>query len=73
MAKITRKVSEKKPDNTISETRVKDPQTGKMIVLRTIKMNPETFGGAFTTVFQKNVDRARRENRALAGSVNAIK
>ena len=71
MAKITKMVARKKAGSAISEVRVKDPQSGKMIVLRTIKMDPETFGGAFTAVFQKNVDRARRENRALTGSVNA--
>lgn len=51
----------------LQERRVLDRQTGKYITIRTIPMNPESFGETFSTVFGKNVARARRENKKLLG------
>jgi hypothetical protein len=51
----------------VKEERVRDKVTGKITTIRTIKMDPETFGDALTQVFRKNVAKARRDNKRLLG------
>lgn len=51
----------------VKEERVRDKVTGKITTVRTIKMDPATFGDAFTEVFRKNVAKARRDNKKLLG------
>jgi hypothetical protein len=51
----------------VKEERVRDKVTGKITIIRTIKMDPATFGDAFTQVFRKNVAKARRDNKRLLG------
>ena len=51
----------------VKEERVRDKATGKITTVRTIKMDPATFGDAFTQVFRKNVAKARRDNKRLLG------
>jgi hypothetical protein len=51
----------------VKEERVRDKVTGKITTIRTIKMDPATFGDAFTQVFRKNVAKARRDNKRLLG------
>lgn len=51
---------------SLVEKRVRDG-AGKMRILRTLDAGSSTFGNDFTTVFRKNVSRARRENKRATG------
>jgi hypothetical protein len=51
----------------VKEERVRDKATGKITTIRTIKMDADTFGDAFTQLFRKNVAKARRDNKRLLG------
>jgi hypothetical protein len=60
-------VAKKLPANAVRVKRVRDPESGKLVTVRTIEMTSEHFGDAFTEVFKKNVAKARRENKRVLG------
>lgn len=70
MAKVTYaklNPSKSPAKSAIEKSVVRDASTGKFVTIKTIRLNKETFGDAFTKVFQDNVAKARRENKRLLG------
>jgi hypothetical protein len=51
---------------TVQTKRMRDSD-GKIFSLRTVDAGGGNLSGDLTTVFSKNVDRARRENKKLLG------
>jgi len=52
---------------SVSEKRVRDPASGKPLIIRSLEMKSETFGRDLAYVFSKNVATARRENKRVIG------
>jgi hypothetical protein len=72
MAKVVfDKLSAKRPNSPVPTKRVRDSE-GRIVVLRTLDANSATFGTDFRHVFERNVDKARRENRKLTGAADGI-
>lgn len=46
---------------------------GEMVRVLALDANSKTFIEDLTTVFEKNVARARRENRRVLGSANGLR
>jgi hypothetical protein len=59
----------KKKAGSVREKRVRDPN-GKYVRVLCLDANSPTFTDDLTTVFRKNVARARRENKKLFGSAD---
>lgn len=58
---------------SVKEKRVKS-SSGKIITLRTIDSDSQTFGNDLKYVFERNVAKARRENKKVTGaSDSAVK
>jgi hypothetical protein len=51
---------------TVTEKRVSNAQ-GKTVVVRTVDIGSRSFGEDFRYVFEKNVAKARRDNKRVAG------
>lgn len=51
----------------VTEKRVRSGDGGGFVTVRTIVGESMTFGRDLTYVFSKNVAKARRENKAVAG------
>ncbi|MBN8994573.1 MAG: hypothetical protein J0H63_07815 [Rhizobiales bacterium] len=72
MAKVVfGKLGAKRPRSTVPTKRVRDGE-GRVVVLRTLDANSATFGTDFRDVFERNVVKARRENRKLTGTADGI-
>lgn len=55
----------------VSTKRVRD-EDGRIKTIMTVDLNSETFGDDFRRVFQRNVTRARRENRETFGTSEIV-
>ncbi|HKT15456.1 MAG TPA: hypothetical protein VJR87_08615 [Allosphingosinicella sp.] len=53
--------------SSVAEKRIRKAD-GKIATIRTIDVNSRTFGGDLTYVFQRNVAKARRENKKVIGA-----
>jgi hypothetical protein len=72
MAKVIfGKLSAKRPTAPVPTKRVRDGE-GNVVVLRTLDANSTTFGTDFRDVFERNVVKARRENRRLTGAADGV-
>ncbi len=71
MAKVVvRKLGGSKADKhavAVVQKRVRDASSGQFLTFHTIDAQSKTFGQDLNYVFAKNVDKARRENKAVAG------
>lgn len=54
-------------DTAVSLKRVRDGGSGQFMTVRTINAQSKTLGKDLSYVFSKNVDKARRENKAVTG------
>jgi len=69
---VTAKLNGGKPrKHSVVEKRVRRPD-GKVVVVREIDANSKTFADDLTYVFQKNVARARRENKRILGTADFV-
>lgn len=51
----------------VTQKRVRDSSSGKLMTIRTIDGQSKTIGQDLSYVFSKNVAKARRENKAVTG------
>jgi hypothetical protein len=58
--------------STVREKRMRTAD-GKLVKVLSLDANSATFIDDLTTVFEKNVAKARRENRQLFGSPDGIR
>lgn len=65
------KRSAKKAASSIVEKRVVGAD-GRSTTMRTLDAGSRTFGDDLQRVFQKNVSRARRDNKRLLGSADVV-
>ncbi|SMD13010.1 hypothetical protein [Rhizobium sp. RU36D] len=54
-------------DTAVTQKRVRDVDSGQYVTLRTIDAQSKTLGKDLSYVFSRNVDKARRENKAVTG------
>lgn len=59
----------KKKAGSVREKRMRNSE-GKLVRVLSLDANSATFIDDLTTIFQRNVARARRENRQLLGSAD---
>jgi hypothetical protein len=64
------KSGDRKNDASVIESRVRSPDTGQFVTVRTIDGSSKTFGKDLTYVFTRNVDKARRDNKKLACAID---
>jgi hypothetical protein len=62
----------KKKAGSVREKRMRNSE-GKFVRVLSLDANSATFIDDLTTVFQRNVARARRENRQLLGSADGLR
>jgi hypothetical protein len=55
----------------VGEKRVRDA-AGKILTVRTLDAQSKTFAKDLTYVFQKNVAKARRENKQVTGTLDRV-
>lgn len=56
---------------SVGEKRVRDA-AGKILTMRTLDAQSATFAEDLTYVFQKNVAKARRENKQVTGTLDRV-
>jgi hypothetical protein len=61
---------DRKNDASVVESRVRSPDTGKFVTVRTIDGGSKTFGKDLTYVFTRNVEKARRENKKVSCAID---
>lgn len=61
----------KKRPRSVTEKRVKS-RSGKIITLRTIDADSQSFGSDLEYVFKRNVAKARRENKKVTGASDSV-
>jgi len=66
VAKLKGSKKAKAAHGAVTEKRVRS-STGQFLTVRTIEGQSKTFAHDLTYVFTKNVAKARRENKAVAG------
>ncbi len=54
-------------DTAVTQKRVRDGGSGQFMTVRTIDAQSKTLGKDLSYVFSKNVDKARRDNKAVTG------
>ena len=67
VAKLKGSKKGKGAHGAVTEKRVRSSDTGQFLTVRTIEGQSKTFAHDLTYVFTKNVAKARRENKAVAG------
>lgn len=73
LAKLKRtKTSSAKRAGSVRTKRLRNAQ-GKAVSVLSLDANSATFIDDLTTVFEKNVQKARRENRARFGSPDGLR
>ncbi len=58
--------------STVGLKRFRDPDSGRLIVIRSIDANSATFGTDLHEVFARNVEKARKENKKKFGSSDRV-
>ncbi|WP_062228231.1 hypothetical protein [Aureimonas frigidaquae] len=57
---------------SVTQKRVRDASTGKFVIVRTINGHSETLGEDLDYVFRRNVEKARRDNKAVTGAPDRV-
>lgn len=60
------------PVKSLSEKRVRDA-SGRIKVVRTLDANSSSFSADLEIVFQRNIDRARLENKRTVGANDFVR
>ena len=61
---------DRKKLSSVVESRVRSPDTGKFVTVRTINGGSKTFSKDLTYVFTRNVEKARRDNKKLSCAID---
>lgn len=56
--------------SSVVESRVRSPDTGQFVTIRTIYGGSKTFGKDLTYVFTRNVEKARRDNKKVSCAID---
>jgi hypothetical protein len=64
------KSGDRKNDSSVIESRVRSPDTGQFVTVRTIDGGSKTFSKDLTYVFTRNVEKARRDNKKLSCTID---
>ena len=57
---------------SVGAKRVRDAASGKLVTIRTLDGQSDTFGRDLTYVFTRNVAKARRENKQVTGALDRV-
>jgi hypothetical protein len=72
LGRVRAKAKSAKRPGSVREKRVRNSE-GEIVRVLSLDANSATFIDDLTTVFQKNVAKARRENRQLLGSADGLR
>ena len=64
------KSGDRKDLQSVVESRVRSPDTGQFVTVRTIDGGSKTFSKDLTYVFTRNVEKARRDNKKLSCTID---
>ncbi len=64
------KSGDRKDLQSVVESRVRSPDTGQFVTVRTIDGGSKTFSKDLTYVFTRNVEKARRDNKKLSCAID---
>jgi hypothetical protein len=63
MAKLIKSAPKVRKGETLKLKRVRDPETGQIIVIRTVNADSETFDSDLSHAFRSNVSAALRNSK----------
>jgi hypothetical protein len=68
---LNTKAESRKGAPSVTKKRVRGAD-GKITTLRTINLDSRSFGSDLTYVFERNVAKARRENKKVTGTSDGV-